>query len=81
MAENSGGAHCLKHGFTVTHVPALEVVLPDGDARHLGGKGLDPPGSDLFGVFVGSEGTLGIATRSPFASSAPGGRADAAGGV
>ena len=41
LAENSGGAHCLKHGFTVTHVTGLEVVLPDGDVVHLGGKGLD----------------------------------------
>jgi glycolate oxidase len=63
VAENSGGAHCLKHGFTVTHVTALEVVLPDGELVYLGGKGLDPPGPDLLGVFVGSEGTLGIATR------------------
>jgi glycolate dehydrogenase FAD-linked subunit len=63
VAENSGGAHCLKHGFTVTHVTALEVVLPDGEIAYLGGKGLDPPGPDLLGTFIGSEGTLGIATR------------------
>ena len=63
VAENSGGAHCLKHGFTVTHVTALEVVLPDGELVYLGGKGLDPPGPDLMGLFIGSEGTLGIATR------------------
>ena len=63
VAENSGGAHCLKHGFTVTHVTALEVVLPDGELVHLGGKGLDPPGPDLMGLVIGSEGTLGIATR------------------
>ena len=63
VAENSGGAHCLKHGFTVTHVTALELVLPDGELVHLGGKGLDPPGPDLMGLVIGSEGTLGIATR------------------
>ncbi len=63
VAENSGGAHCLKHGFTVTHVTALELVLPDGEVVHLGGKGLDPPGPDLMGLVIGSEGTLGIATR------------------
>jgi glycolate oxidase len=63
VAENSGGAHCLKYGFTVNHVTGLEVVLPDGELVALGGKGLDPPGLDLIGAFVGSEGTLGIATR------------------
>jgi glycolate oxidase len=63
VAENSGGAHCLKYGFTTTHVLGLEVVLPDGTAVHLGGKALDTPGYDLAGVFVGSEGTLGIATK------------------
>src|SRR5580692_11507457 len=61
VAENSGGAHCLKYGFTTTLV--LEVVLPDGTLVHLGGKTLDTPGYDLLGVFVGSEGTLGIATK------------------
>jgi glycolate oxidase len=63
VAENSGGAHCLKYGFTTTHVLALEVVLPDGRMMHLGSKSLDRPGYDLMGVFVGSEGTLGIATK------------------
>jgi glycolate oxidase len=63
VAENSGGAHCLKYGFTTTHVLGLEVVLPDGALIHLGGKCLDAPGYDLVGVFVGSEGTLGIATK------------------
>jgi glycolate oxidase len=63
VAENSGGAHCLKYGFTTTHVLGLEVVLPDGTLVHLGGKALDAPGYDLTGVFVGSEGTLGIATK------------------
>jgi glycolate oxidase len=63
VAENSGGAHCLKYGFTTTHVLGLEVVLPDGSLVHFGGKCLDMPGYDLMGVFVGSEGTLGIATK------------------
>jgi len=63
VAENAGGAHCLKYGFTTTHVLGLEIVLPDGSLVHLGGKTLDAPGYDLAGVFVGSEGTLGIATK------------------
>jgi glycolate oxidase len=63
VAENAGGAHCLKYGFTTTHVLGLEIVLPDGSLAHLGAKALDAPGYDLAGVFVGSEGTLGIATK------------------
>jgi glycolate oxidase len=63
VAENSGGAHCLKYGFTVTHVLALDVVLPSGELVQLGSSTLDTPGYDLPGVFVGSEGTLGVATK------------------
>lgn len=63
VAENSGGAHCLKYGFTTNHVTGLEVVLPGGELVQLGGRELDSPGYDLVGAFVGSEGTLGIATR------------------
>jgi glycolate oxidase len=63
VAENSGGAHCLKYGFTTNHVTGLEIVTPDGDRVRLGGKAPDPPGYDLIGAFVGSEGTLGVATE------------------
>lgn len=63
VAENSGGAHCFKYGFTTNYVCGLEVVLADGTVVQLGGKEADLPGYDLHGVFVGSEGTLGIATR------------------
>jgi glycolate oxidase len=64
VAENSGGAHCLKYGFTTNHVTGLEVVLPDGEVVHLGGgKAPDAPGYDLLGAFVGSEGTLGVTTK------------------
>jgi glycolate oxidase len=63
VAENSGGAHCLKYGFTTNHVTGAEVVTPDADVVRLGGKAPDPPGYDLLGAFVGSEGTLGIATE------------------
>jgi glycolate oxidase len=59
VAENSGGAHCLKNGFTVNHVLGLELVLPDGEVVELAES--DAP--DLLGVVVGSEGTLGIATK------------------
>jgi glycolate oxidase len=63
VAENSGGAHCFKYGFTTNYVTGLELVLPDGEVTQLGGKELDPPGYDMIGAFVGSEGTLAIATK------------------
>ena len=63
LAENSGGAHCLKYGFTTNHVTGVELVAPDGEVVRLGGKAPDPPGYDLLGAIVGSEGTLGIATE------------------
>src|SRR6266700_3122805 len=63
VAENSGGAHCLKHGFTVHHVTGLEIVTPDGDLTWLGDGTGTAPGYDLLGAFTGSEGTLGIATK------------------
>jgi len=63
VAENAGGAHCLKYGFTTNHVTGLEIVTPDGDLVRLGGHAPDTPGYDLVGAFVGSEGTLGIATE------------------
>jgi glycolate oxidase len=63
VAENSGGAHCFKYGFTTNYVTGLELVLGDGELVQLGGKELDAPGYDLLGAFVGSEGTLGVATK------------------
>lgn len=61
VAENSGGPHCLKYGVTVNHVLGLRVVLPDGEAVDLTGP--EDPGYDLVGLFVGSEGTFGIAVE------------------
>ena len=63
VATNAGGPHCLAYGVTAAHVLAVEAVLPDGDVAVLGGLGPDEPGYDLRGCFVGSEGTMGIATR------------------
>jgi glycolate oxidase len=63
VATNAGGPHCLAYGVTAMHVLAVEVVLPDGSTTMLGGLEPDVPGLDLRGCFVGSEGTMGIATR------------------
>ena len=63
VAENSGGAHCLKYGFTVNHVRGLRLVTAAGEVVDIGGPVLDGPGYDLLGVVVGSEGTLGIVTE------------------
>jgi glycolate oxidase subunit GlcD len=63
VAENAGGPHCLKYGVTANHVLALEVVLADGQVVELGSPGGEPWGPDLVGLFVGSEGNFGIATR------------------
>src|SRR5712691_11615012 len=63
IANNSGGPHTLKYGVTTNHVLGLEVVMPDGEIVWLGGRTRDAQGYDLAGVFVGSEGTFGIATK------------------
>jgi glycolate oxidase len=63
VGENSGGPLCLKYGVTTNHVLGMEVVLPDGAVVQMGGKALDYPGYDLKGIMVGSEGTLGVATK------------------
>ena len=61
VAFNSGGAHCLKYGMTANHVLGIKAVLADGTVVELGGESLESVGPDLNGLFVGSEGLLGIA--------------------
>ncbi len=63
IAENSGGPHCLAYGTTTNHVLGMEVVLEDGSVVNLGSAARETPGYDLRGVFTGSEGTFGVATR------------------
>ncbi|MFY9351104.1 MAG: FAD-linked oxidase C-terminal domain-containing protein [Sphingobium sp.] len=63
VAENSGGVHCLKYGLTTNNVMGVEIVLMDGEIVRLGGRCLDAAGLDLLGVFVGSEGLLGVVTE------------------
>jgi glycolate oxidase len=63
VAENAGGPHCLAYGATTNHVLGAEVVLADGEVVWLGGRTRDVAGYDLIGAFVGSEGTLAIATK------------------
>jgi len=62
VGENAGGPHCVKYGVTENHVLGLEVVLYGGEVLQIGGPALDPPGLDLAGILIGSEGTLGIVT-------------------
>jgi glycolate oxidase subunit GlcD len=63
VAENSGGPHCVKYGVTSNHILGMQVVFPGGELTNIGGPALDPPGYDLRGVLVGSEGTLAIVTQ------------------
>jgi glycolate oxidase len=63
VGTNAGGPHCLAEGVTAAHIVAIDAVLADGTVANLGGLEPDQPGYDLRGCFVGSEGTMGIATR------------------
>ncbi len=60
VSENAGGPHTLRYGVTTNHILGLEVVMPDGEMYRIGGAAVDAPGYDLVGLFVGSEGTLGL---------------------
>ena len=64
IAESAGGIHCLKYGTTTDHVLGCRVVLAGGDVVDLGGAGVEAPGYDLLGTFIGSEGTFGIVTEA-----------------
>ncbi|WP_338424874.1 FAD-linked oxidase C-terminal domain-containing protein [Sphingopyxis kveilinensis] len=63
VAENSGGVHCLKYGLTTNNLLGCEIVLVSGEVIRIGGRQLDPPGLDLLGIIVGSEGLLGVVTE------------------
>ncbi|PSC04581.1 FAD-binding oxidoreductase [Alsobacter soli] len=64
IANNSGGAHCLKYGVTTNNVLGVRMVLLDGAIVDIGGDALDAPGYDLLGIVVGSEGQLGVVTEA-----------------
>jgi len=65
IAENAGGARCLKYGVTADYVSALQVALPDGTIIRMGGKTVkNVTGYDLRALFTGSEGTLGTVTEA-----------------
>src|SRR6266404_7848278 len=64
MATNAGGPRCLKYGVTRNYVTGLEVVLANGDVLRTGGRvHKNKTGFDLIGLFVGSEGMLGVVTE------------------
>ena len=64
VATNAGGPRCLKYGVTRNYVIALQVVLANGDALKTGGRiHKNKTGFDLIGLFVGSEGMLGVVTE------------------
>ncbi|MBT7983574.1 MAG: FAD-binding protein [Akkermansiaceae bacterium] len=64
VATNAGGPRCLKYGVTRNYVLGLEVVLADGTLARLGGRcHKNKTGFDLIGMFVGSEGLLGVVTE------------------
>ncbi|MDD5765752.1 MAG: FAD-linked oxidase C-terminal domain-containing protein [Candidatus Marinimicrobia bacterium] len=64
VAENAGGGRAVKYGVTERYIIGLEVVTPQGDIIHLGGKlSKNVVGYDFIKLMVGSEGTLGIFTK------------------
>jgi glycolate oxidase len=63
VSENSGGPHTLAYGVTVNHVLSMQFVMATGELVRIGSLAPDAPGYDLAGLFVGSEGTLGLVTE------------------
>jgi glycolate oxidase len=63
VAENAGGVHCLKYGFTTHNVMAVRGFDGEGEALEIGGASLDSPGFDLLALVNGSEGNLLVITR------------------
>ena len=64
VATNAGGPRCLKYGVTRHYIIGLEVVLANGDVLRTGGRvHKNKTGFDLIGLFVGSEGMLGVVTE------------------
>lgn len=63
IGENSGGPRCLKYGVTSNHILGMKTVMADGEIIDIAGPSLDPPGYDVRGLMVGSEGCLGVATE------------------
>ncbi len=64
VATNAGGPRCLKYGVTRHYVIGLEVVLASGEVLRTGGRvHKNKTGFDLIGLFVGSEGLLGVVTE------------------
>jgi glycolate oxidase len=63
VSENAGGPHTLAYGVTTNHVFGMQLVLPTGELVRIGSAAVDSPGYDLCGLFVGSEGTLGLVTE------------------
>ncbi|HEY3397039.1 MAG TPA: FAD-linked oxidase C-terminal domain-containing protein [Armatimonadota bacterium] len=63
LGHNAGGPHCLKYGVTAHHILEIEVITPQGERVRLGGRGAAAPGCNLLGLWVGSEGTLGLVTE------------------
>jgi len=61
ISFNSGGAHCLKYGMTSNHVLGVKAILPNGEMIEIGSESQEFVGPDLVGLYVGTEGTFGVA--------------------